>query len=174
LSLVGGVGIQQGGEYRRPFAHQRPRTPAEPQGHAPPAPSSPIHDIYVTANSSSGGNPLKTESVLGGGGAGAAGRSGSSWLKRVVYEMEAMLIGMPAMASNVAREVVRLLKSSKALESETTANLVVNIWMGLGRKRRLLCGLGLSIGKTRRGSLSFDARYVTKVAASGRLLDTIA
>jgi hypothetical protein len=34
--------------------------------------------------------------------------------------------------------------------------------------------MGLSIGKTRRGSLSFVARCVTKAAASDRVLDTIA
>jgi hypothetical protein len=41
--------------------------------------------------------------------------------------MKDMLVGMPAIASNVALEVVHLLKSSKALESETTANRDVNM-----------------------------------------------
>jgi hypothetical protein len=78
-------------------------------------------------NTNSGGNQLETDSLLGGGCASGAGRNFSSRLRRVVDEMKYMLVGMPAMASNVALEVVRLLKSSKALESETNARLIVNM-----------------------------------------------
>jgi hypothetical protein len=53
--LLGGVGIVQGGEQQRPLAHPRPRTAAEQQGQTPPALSSLIHDVELTANTKSGG-----------------------------------------------------------------------------------------------------------------------
>jgi hypothetical protein len=83
--------------------------------------------MEVTVNTNSGGNQFETDSMLGGGGTSGAGRNLSSRLKRVVDEINDMLVGMAAMASNVALKVVKLLKSSKALESETTAILVVNM-----------------------------------------------
>jgi hypothetical protein len=131
--------------------------------------------MEVAVNTNSGGNRLETDdSLLGGGGSSGAGRNFSLSLKRVVDdEMKDMLVGMPAMTTNVALEVVRLLKSSKALESETTANLVVNV-DGLRTETEVFNCVGFNIGKTRRGSLSFIALGVTKVAASGRVLDTIA
>jgi hypothetical protein len=86
--------------------------------------------MEVTANTNSDGIQLETCALLGSG-RRERGRSKNfvavERAKRVVDEMKEMLVGMPAMASSVALEVVRLLKSSKTLESGTTAHLVVNM-----------------------------------------------
>jgi hypothetical protein len=86
-----------------------------------------VPNYDITANTNSGGNQLETDSLLGGGGASGPRQNFSSRLKRVVDEMKDILIRLPAMASCGAFEVVRLLKSLKALELETITNLVVNV-----------------------------------------------
>jgi hypothetical protein len=53
-------------------------------------------------STNSGGNQFETDKLLGGGGTSGAGRNFSSRLKRIVDEIKDVLVGMAAMASNVA------------------------------------------------------------------------
>jgi hypothetical protein len=128
--------------------------------------------MEVIANNNSGGNQLETDSLLGGGGASEAGRNFSSRFKRLVDEMKDMLVVMPAMASNVALEVVRLLKNSKALVSATTSNLAVNM-DGLRTEAEVVNCVGFEYRQDEEGEPFNCCALCYKAAASDRVLYTI-